>query len=54
MTIAALVTQLAGRLLAVEGEHGRELPVEPWVYGVGAFGILLVLLLVTLSFGKDR
>jgi len=41
-------------VVAAEGEAGRELPVEPWVFGLGAFGLLFVLLLVTLSFGKDR
>ncbi len=42
------------RPFAVEGGEGIELPVEPWVIGVGAFGLLLLLLLVTLMFGKDR
>ena len=32
----------------------RELPAEPWAIGVGAFLFLVVLLVVTLSFGKDR
>lgn len=44
----------ATQLLAREGEVARELPVEPWVYGVGAFALLFMLLLVALSFGKDR
>ena len=49
------MTAAAVRLLAAEGEPvGRDLPVDPWVYGVGAFVLLSVLLLVTLSFGKDR
>ena len=44
----------AVRLLA-EGESGaRELPVEPWALGVGAFLLLVVLLAITLAFGKDR
>ena len=49
------MTPTISGLFAREGESlGRELPVEPWVYGVAAFGLLLVLLLITLSFGKDR
>jgi len=44
----------ASRLLAVGETQGTELPVEPWVLGVGAFVALVLLLLVTLSFGKDR
>lgn len=41
-------------LLAAEKEAARELPVAPWVFGLTAFGLLFVLLLVTLAFGKDR
>ncbi|MCY7373886.1 MAG: hypothetical protein LH461_09360 [Spirochaetaceae bacterium] len=42
------------RLLA-EGQSGaRELPVEPWALGAGAFLLLVVLLAITLAFGKDR
>lgn len=45
---------VAARLLA-EGQSGaRELPLEPWVLGAGAFVLLLVLLAITLAFGKDR
>jgi hypothetical protein len=35
---------------------GRDLPlpIAPWAFGLLAFGLLVVLLLVTLSFGKDR
>lgn len=43
----------AARLLASEGTP-RELPVEPWAMGAGAFVLLVVMLLVTLAFGKDR
>jgi hypothetical protein len=44
----------AVRVLA-EGEGTtRDLPVEPWAMGVGAFALLVVLLLVTMAFGKDR
>lgn len=42
------------RLLATSEGTPRELPVEPWVLGVGTFGLLVALLLVTLAFGKDR
>jgi hypothetical protein len=41
-------------LLAAEGGGHRELPAEPWVFGLTAFAVLCILLLVTLSFGKDR
>jgi hypothetical protein len=42
-------------LLAAKGESsGVNLPVPPWVVGVGAFTLLCVLLAVTLTFGKDR
>jgi len=39
---------------AAQTETGRDLPAEPWVIGVGAFALLVVLLLITLQFGKDR
>jgi hypothetical protein len=48
MTVAAL------RLLAETGSKGRDLPAEPWMIGLGAFVLLTALLLITLSFGKDR
>lgn len=41
-------------LLAAEEEHVNELPAEPWVLGVGTFALLFVLLLITLSFNRDR
>lgn len=44
----------AARLLATSEGTPRDLPVDPWVLGVGTFGLLVVLLLVTLAFGKDR
>lgn len=45
----------AVRLLAAEGEEkGRELPVDPLFIGVGAFALLVILLAVTMLFGKDR
>ncbi len=31
-----------------------ELPVPPYVFGLIAFGLLIVLLLITLSMGKGR
>ena len=49
------MTGAAVRLLAVEGEaHGRDLPVEPWVIGLGTFVVLCALLAITMTFGKDR
>ena len=42
------------QLFASESETARDLPAEPWMLGAGAFALLLVLLLVTLTFGKDR
>jgi hypothetical protein len=44
----------AARVLAQTEETGRDLPVEPWVLGVGSFGLLVVLLLVTMVFGRYR
>ena len=41
-------------LFATQTETGRDLPGEPWMLGVGAFALLVVLLLVTLAYGKDR
>ena len=41
--------------LLAEGEaNARELPLEPWALGVGTFLLLVVLLAITLAFGKDR
>jgi hypothetical protein len=44
----------AVRVLAQSEENARDLPVEPWVLGVGSFGLLVVLLLVTMVFGRYR
>lgn len=44
----------AARLLATSEGTPRDLPIEPWALGAGAFGLLVVMLLVTLAFGKDR
>ena len=41
-------------LVAAGTEKGKDLPGEPWMIGVGAFALLVVMLLITLSFGKDR
>ena len=49
-----MTAQTVAAVLATGEEHARELPAEPWVIGVGAFVLLTVLLLITLSFGKDR
>ena len=48
------MTALTATVLATGEENARDLPAEPWVIGVGTFGLLVVLLLITLSFGKDR
>lgn len=42
------------RVLAEGEARGRDLPLEPWAIGLGAFVLLCVALAVTLSFGKDR
>lgn len=41
-------------LFATQTETGRDLPGEPWMLGVGAFALLVLMLVITLSFGKDR
>ncbi len=38
----------------LETEVTRELPIPAWGFGLIAFGLLLALLLVTLSIGKGR
>jgi hypothetical protein len=48
------MTLAAARVLAETSTEGRELPLAPWAIGLGAFLGLVVLLLITLSFGKDR
>ena len=45
---------MTSELVASETEKGRDLPGDPWMLGLGAFGLLVVMLLITLSFGKDR
>jgi len=44
----------AVRLLAEGESKARELPLEPWALGAGAFALLVVMLAITLAFGKDR
>jgi hypothetical protein len=49
------MTSAAIRLFATEGETtGTELPIDPWAVGVVVFVLLVVGLLVTLTFGRDR
>jgi hypothetical protein len=43
-----------GSVLAETGGHGRDLPLPPWAIGLTAFVLLVTLLALTLSFGKDR
>ncbi|MDQ1618793.1 MAG: hypothetical protein QOE19_1362 [Actinomycetota bacterium] len=45
---------IVAAVLAETEQKGRNLPLEPWAIGVGAFLLLSLLLLITLSFGKDR
>ena len=49
--MTAAVHALPGLLAA---EKARDLPVPPIVFGLGAFVALCVLLLIVLSFGRDR
>jgi hypothetical protein len=49
-----VTAQTVAAVLATGEEKARELPAEPWAIGVGTFVLLTVLLLITLSFGKDR
>lgn len=48
------MTALLPMVTALAAEETRELPVPPWVVGLLALGILLALLMMTLSFGKGR
>ena len=41
-------------VLAVEKSNEVELPAPAWVLGLIAFGILVALLLITLTFNRDR
>ena len=49
-----MTAQTVAAPLATTEEQGRDLPLEPWAIGVGAFLLLTVLLAVTMTFGKDR
>lgn len=49
-----MTAQTVAAVLATGEERARDLPAEPWAFGLGAFVLLVVLLAVTLSFGKDR
>ncbi len=44
----------AVHLLAESEPHARELPLEPWAFGLISFVLLVVLLAITMAFGKDR
>jgi hypothetical protein len=41
-------------LTLLQAEAARELPVDAWVFGLIAFGLLMVLLALTWSIGKGR
>ena len=53
----AVTRYAAGMTLALtllQTEVHRELPIPAWAFGVLAFGLLLILLLITWSIGKGR
>ncbi|HET9872956.1 MAG TPA: hypothetical protein VFP89_10225 [Propionibacteriaceae bacterium] len=41
-------------LLEAEAEVTRELPIPALAFGLVAFGILVIMLLITMSIGKGR
>ena len=41
-------------LTLLEAEVVRELPMPAWAFGLVAFGLLLLLLFITLALGKGR
>jgi hypothetical protein len=41
-------------LTVLETEASRHLPIPAWGFGLLAFGLLLILLLITWSIGKGR
>jgi hypothetical protein len=41
-------------LTLLQTETGLELPIPPWAFGVLAFCLLLLLLLITWSIGRGR
>lgn len=42
------------RIVLAAEEHVNELPAEPWVFGLLALSVLFLLLLITLTFNRDR
>ena len=50
--MTALVTAVA--LAAAGQQKGVDLPMPPLAFGLAAFGLLCLLLLGTLAFGKGR
>jgi hypothetical protein len=51
---AALSRYAAGMTLGLTLLQTRELPIPAWAFGVLAFGMLLILLLITWSIGRGR
>jgi hypothetical protein len=45
---------MVANLLWAQEEHTRDLPAEPWVFGVVGFVVLLALIAGVLVFGKGR
>lgn len=45
---------LTWSLAAVVEESHNELPVPPWVIGVGTLALLITLLMITSQFNRDR
>ena len=41
-------------LTVLETEVGRELPAPPWVFGLIALALLMLMLYITLAIGKGR
>ena len=41
-------------LTLLQTESGREMPFPPWAFGVIAFVLLTLLLVITLAIGKGR
>lgn len=50
----AQTTVALSQLVAAEAEHGERTHHEPYLVGVSVFVLLIVLLLATLSFNRDR
>jgi hypothetical protein len=45
---------LSAFAVASEGEIVNEIPGQPWMYGIGAFAILLLLLLIITRLNSNR